>query len=51
MISRVQSGAVLGIDGTSVEVEVNLAMGIPGMSIVGSINPFTTKTGRKIFVV
>ncbi len=35
MISRVQSGAVLGIDGYSVEVEVNLAMGIPGMSIVG----------------
>ena len=40
MISRVQSGAVLGIDGYSVEVEVNLAMGIPGMSIVGYINPF-----------
>ena len=40
MISRVQSGAVLGIDGYSVEVEVNLATGIPGMSIVGSINPF-----------
>ena len=35
MISRVQSGAVLGIDGYPVEVEVNLAMGIPGMSIVG----------------
>ena len=35
MISRVQSGAVLGIDGYSVEVEVNLATGIPGMSIVG----------------
>ena len=34
MISRVQSGAVLGIDGYAVEVEVNLAMGIPGMSIV-----------------
>ena len=30
MISRVQSGAVLGIDGYSVEVEVNLATGIPG---------------------
>jgi len=40
MISWVQSGAVLGIDGYSVEVEVNLATGIPGMSIVGSINPF-----------
>ena len=40
MISRVQSGAVLGIDGYAVEVEVNLAMGIPGMSLVGSINPF-----------
>ena len=40
MISRVQSGAVLGIEGYSVEVEVNLAMGISGMSIVGSINPF-----------
>jgi len=40
LISRVQSRAVLGIDGYSVEVEVNLATGIPGISIVGYINPF-----------
>ncbi len=35
MVSRIYSGAVLGIDGYLVEVEVNLAQGIPGMSIVG----------------
>lgn len=35
MISRVQSGAVLGIDGYVVEVEVHLSQGLPGMSIVG----------------
>ena len=35
MIARIMSGAVLGIDGYVVEVEVNLAMGIPGMSLVG----------------
>ncbi|MGP0630683.1 YifB family Mg chelatase-like AAA ATPase [Nitrospina sp. 32_T5] len=35
MISRVQSGAVLGIDGYVVEVEVHLSPGLPGMSIVG----------------
>lgn len=35
MISLIQSGAVLGIDGYLVEVEVNLAPGLPGISIVG----------------
>jgi len=35
IISRVHSGAVLGIDGYSIEAEVNLATGIPCMSIVG----------------
>ncbi len=35
MVSLVHSGAVLGIDGYPVEVEVNLSQGLPGMSIVG----------------
>ncbi len=35
MVARILSGAVLGIDGYRVEVEVNLAPGIPGMAIVG----------------
>ena len=35
MVALVHSGAVLGIDGYLVEVEVNLAQGLPGMSIVG----------------
>ncbi|GJL77913.1 MAG: ATP-dependent protease [Nitrospinaceae bacterium] len=35
MVARVHSGALSGIDGYPVEVEVNLASGLPGMSIVG----------------
>ena len=35
MVALVHSGAVLGIDGYAVEVEVNLSQGLPGMSIVG----------------
>jgi len=35
MVSRIYSGALTGIDGTLLEVEVNLAQGIPSMSIVG----------------
>ncbi|MBL4664810.1 MAG: hypothetical protein JKY23_02475, partial [Nitrospinaceae bacterium] len=35
MVALVHSGAVLGIDGYPVEVEVNLSQGLPGMSIVG----------------
>jgi len=35
MMARIYSGAVLGIDGYLVECEVNLAMGLPGLSIVG----------------
>ncbi len=35
MVARILSGAVLGIDGYLVEVEVNLSPGIPGMAIVG----------------
>ena len=35
MVALVHSGAVLGIDGYPVEVEVNLLQGLPGMSIVG----------------
>jgi magnesium chelatase family protein len=35
VVALVHSGAVLGIDGYPVEVEVNLSQGLPGMSIVG----------------
>ncbi|MDH5458598.1 MAG: ATP-dependent protease, partial [Nitrospinota bacterium] len=35
MVARVLSGAVLGIEGYLVEVEVNLAPGLPAFSIVG----------------
>ena len=35
MVSLIYSGAVAGIDGYLVEVEVNLALGVPKMSIVG----------------
>jgi len=35
MIARILSGAVLGIEGYLVEVEVNLAPGVPNFSIVG----------------
>jgi len=35
LVALVHSGAVLGIDGYPVEVEVNLSQGLPGMSIVG----------------
>ncbi len=35
MVARVLSGAVLGIEGYLVEVEVNLAPGVPNFSIVG----------------
>ncbi len=35
MVALVHSGAILGIDGYPVEVEVNLSQGLPGMSIVG----------------
>jgi magnesium chelatase family protein len=35
MVSLIHSGALSGIDGYLVEVEVNLAAGLPGMSIVG----------------
>ncbi|MCH7651056.1 MAG: ATP-binding protein, partial [Nitrospinae bacterium] len=35
MVARILSGAVLGIEGYLVEVEVNLAPGVPNFSIVG----------------
>ena len=35
MIARIHSGAVLGIEGYLVEVEVHMGSGIPGMTIVG----------------
>ena len=35
MLARVYSSAVVGLDGVTVEVEVDIANGLPGMSIVG----------------
>lgn len=35
MIAKIQSGAVLGVEGYLVEVEVNLSPGTPSISIVG----------------
>jgi len=35
MVSHLHSGAVMGIEGYRVEVEVTLSQGLPGMSIVG----------------
>ncbi|WAC08602.1 MAG: hypothetical protein OS130_05250 [Thermodesulfobacteriota bacterium] len=36
MISRVLSSAILGIDAYQVEVEVDIALGLPAFSTVGS---------------
>ena len=35
MLARVQSSALRGVDGLAVEVEVDLAGGIPGLAVVG----------------
>ncbi|MDB5095699.1 MAG: Mg chelatase-related protein [Cyanobacteria bacterium RYN_339] len=35
MLAKVASGAVLGIEAFHIEVEVDIQMGVPGMSIVG----------------
>ncbi|HIQ38327.1 MAG TPA: ATP-binding protein, partial [Desulfocapsa sulfexigens] len=35
MLAKVHSGAVLGVDGLSVMVEVDLALGLPMFTIVG----------------
>ncbi|MFQ5672726.1 MAG: YifB family Mg chelatase-like AAA ATPase [Nitrospinales bacterium] len=48
MMVRVQSGAVLGIEGYLVEVEVNLAVGVPGMSIVGLPDTAVKESGDRV---
>ncbi|MFQ5717765.1 MAG: YifB family Mg chelatase-like AAA ATPase, partial [Nitrospinales bacterium] len=48
MLALVQSGAVMGIDGYKVEVEVNLAAGIPGMSIVGLPDTAVKESGDRV---
>ena len=35
MLDRVKSGAVVGVDGLVIQVEVDLALGLPGFSTVG----------------
>jgi hypothetical protein len=42
MITRVFSAAVVGIDATEIEVEVNTGPGIPVIVVVGTINPKTS---------
>ncbi|QPJ62890.1 MAG: YifB family Mg chelatase-like AAA ATPase [Candidatus Nitronauta litoralis] len=48
MIARIQSGAVSGIEGYPVEVEVHLAPGIPGMTIVGLPDAAVKESGNRI---
>ncbi|MDZ7859412.1 MAG: hypothetical protein U5O15_01875 [Candidatus Krumholzibacteriota bacterium] len=38
MVSRILSGAVVGIDGYEVMVEIDLARGLPSFTIVGLPN-------------
>ena len=35
MLAKVQSGAVAGVDGLAVEVEVDIALGLPVFTTVG----------------
>jgi len=42
MITRVFSAAVVGIDATEIEIEVNTGAGIPQIVVVGTINPKTS---------
>ena len=35
MLAKVSSGAVLGVDAFPISVEVDLALGVPGFSVVG----------------
>ncbi len=48
MVSRVHSGALTGIDGYLVEVEVNLSAGLPGMSIVGLPDAAVKESGDRV---
>ncbi len=35
MVACVQTGSVVGLEGALVEVEVNLAQGLPAVTVVG----------------
>ena len=48
MISRVHSGALSGIDGYLVEVEVNLSAGLPAMAIVGLPDAAVKESGDRV---
>ena len=48
MVSRIHSGALLGIDGYLVEVEVNLASGLPTLSIVGLPDTAVKESGDRV---
>jgi magnesium chelatase family protein len=48
MVSRIHSGALSGIDGYLVEVEVNLSAGLPAMSIVGLPDTAVKESGDRV---
>jgi len=48
MVSRIHSGALSGIDGYLVEVEVNLSAGLPNMSIVGLPDAAVKESGDRV---
>lgn len=48
MVSRIHSGALTGIEGYLVEVEVNLSAGLPAMSIVGLPDTAVKESGDRV---
>jgi magnesium chelatase family protein len=48
MVSRIHSGALSGVDGYLVEVEVNLSAGLPAMSIVGLPDTAVKESGDRV---
>ena len=48
MHTQVHSGAVLGVDGLVVEVEVDIARGIPCFSIVGLPNTAVRESRERV---
>lgn len=48
MVARIHSGALSGIDGYLVEVEVNLSAGLPAMSIVGLPDATVKESGDRV---
>ena len=48
MHTTVFSGAILGIDGLTVEVEVDIARGIPSFSIVGLPNTAVRESRERV---